>query len=421
MSAADDPMWSTWRRPLPTPAEQRQDVWIALLVLVGALVSLVLINSMGAFVFGSAPSLWEQLVWAVVLSLPLAVRRRFPLAVLTVLSALFIAGQARQMGDNLMPSIALFLATYTVGAWERNRAWARWARIAVIVAMFVWLGYSMLTTTADPATAFRRAVGPLDPMLASVIYGIVYNLLFFVGAYFFGNMAWLSARRQAELIWRAEELRLSQEQNTRGAIVAERIRIARDLHDVVAHHVSVMGVQAGAARRVLEKDPEVASEALRTVEQTARSAIKELRGLLGVLRAEDTDVSDTKSSPGLDQLPELVSAARNAGLEVEHGVYGEPRPVPQGVALSAYRVVQEALTNVVKHAGARRADVRVRYLETALEVEVTDDGRGDVKGSNGFGLLGMRERVAVHGGELDAGPRRDGGFRVRVSLPTSVH
>ncbi len=250
---------------------------------------------------------------------------------------------------------------------------------------------------------------------------MAFNLLFFVGAYFFGNMAWLSARRQAELIWRAEELRLSQEQNTRGAIVAERIRIARDLHDVVAHHVSVMGVQAGAARRVLDKDPEVASEALRTVEQTARRAINELRGLLGVLRAEDTDVSDMKGSPGLDQLPELVSAARDAGLDVEHGVYGEPRPVPQGVALSAYRVVQEALTNVVKHAGARRADVRVRYLETALEVEVTDDGRGDVKGSNGFGLLGMRERVAVHGGELDAGPRRDGGFRVRVSLPTSVH
>ncbi|RSM88490.1 sensor histidine kinase [Kibdelosporangium aridum] len=421
MSAAEDQAWANWRRPLPTPAEQRQDVWIALLVLVGALVSLVLINSMGSFVFGSAPPLWEQFVWAVVLSLPLAVRRRFPLAVLTVLSALFIAGQARQMGDNLMPSIALFLATYTVGAWERNRTWARWARIAMIVAMFMWLGYSMLTTTADPARAFRRAVGPLDPMLASVIYGVAYNLMFFVGAYFFGNMAWLSARRQAELIWRAEELRLSQEQNTRGAIVAERIRIARDLHDVVAHHVSVMGVQAGAARRMLDKDPEVASEALRTVEQTARAAISELRGLLGVLRAEDTDVSDTKSSPGLDQLPELVSAARNAGLEVVHGVYGEPRPVPQGVALSAYRVVQEALTNVVKHADARRADVRVRFLETALEVEVSDDGRGDVKGSNGFGLLGIRERVAVHGGELDAGPRRDGGFRVRVSLPTSVH
>lgn len=421
MSAADDPVWSTWRRPLPTPAEQRQDVWIALLVLVGALAAMVLINSVGAFALGSAPPLWEQLLWAVLLSLPLAMRRRFPLAVLIVVSALFIAAQARQVGDNVMPSIALFLATYTVGAWERNRNRARWARIGVIVAMFIWLGYSMVAASAEPSPRFAQAAGPLDPMLAAVVYGVAFNLLFFVGAYFFGNMAWLSARRQAELIWRAEELRLSQEQNTRGAIVAERIRIARDLHDVVAHHVSVMGVQAGAARRVLDKNPEVASEALRTVEQTARRAINELRGLLGVLRAEDTDVSDMKGSPGLDQLPELVSAARDAGLDVEHGVYGEPRPVPEGVALSAYRVVQEALTNVVKHAGARRADVRVRFLETALEVEVTDDGCGDMKGSNGFGLLGMRERVAVHGGELDAGPRRDGGFRVRVSLPTSVH
>ncbi|MCE7004175.1 sensor histidine kinase [Kibdelosporangium philippinense] len=415
MGTGVDPAY--WRRPSPTPAEQRQDVWIALLVLVGALVAMVLVKSVGT---PNAPPLWEQLVWAASLALPLALRRRYPIVVLLLVGAVFIAAAIRAVGDNLMPSIAVFLATYTVGAWAQNRTWARWSRIAVIAAMFILLGYNLLTAIADPPD-LPHAAGPMNPVLAGVLYTLAMNLLFFAGAYFFGNMAWLSARRQAELVWRAEELRLSQEQNTRGAIVAERVRIARDLHDVVAHHVSVMGVHAGAARSVLGKDPDVASEALRTVEQTARTAITELRGLLGVLRAEDTEASDTTSSPGLDQLPELFSAAKSAGLEVVHGVYGEPRPVPQGVALSAYRVVQEALTNVVKHAGARRADVRVRFLETALEIEVSDDGRGDVKGSNGFGLLGMRERVAVHGGELDAGPRRDGGFRVRVSLPTSVH
>ncbi|ALG10232.1 sensor histidine kinase [Kibdelosporangium phytohabitans] len=420
----DDQAWSTWRRPRASPAEQRRDVWIAGVVLAGAVVATVLTNSMGAFALGKAPALWEQLAWAAALTVPLVVRRRFPLVVLIVVGAVFIAAQARRVGDNVMPSVALFIAIYTVGAWEQNRTWARWSRIGVIVAMFAWLVYNMFTAMGRGTSPFEGASGPLNPMLAAVIYGIAYNLMYFLGAYFFGHVAWLSARRRAELVQRAEELRLSQEQNTRGAIVAERVRIARDLHDVVAHYVSVMGVQAGAARRVFTKDPEVASEALRTVERTARTAINELRGLLGVLRAEDTEVPRThQASPGLDQLPELVTAARNAGVDVAHGVYGEPRPVPQGVALSAYRVVQEALTNVVKHAGARTADVRVRFLDTALEVEVTDDGRGGaradaVTGSSGFGLLGMRERVAVHGGELEAGPRRDGGYRVRVSLPT---
>nr|WP_083466149.1 sensor histidine kinase [Kibdelosporangium sp. MJ126-NF4] len=420
----DERTWAMWRRPSPTRVEQRHDVWIAVAVMAGAVAAMVLINSMGAFVLGKAPALWEQLVWAAVLTLPLSVRRRFPLVVLVVIGVLFIAAQARRIGDNVMPSVALFIAIYTVGAWEQNRVWARWSRVGVIVAMFIWLAYNMVTAMGQPPTLFENASGPFDPHVANVLYGIAYNLMYFLGAYFFGNVAWMSARRRAELVQRAEELRLSQEQNTRGAIVAERVRIARDLHDVVAHHVSVMGVQAGAARRVLGKDPDVASEALRTVEQTARTAINELRGLLGVLRAEDTEVPQTHvASPGLDQLPELVAAARNAGIEVAHGVYGEPRPIPQAVALSAYRVVQEALTNVVKHAGARTADVRVRFLDTALEVEVTDDGRGPAKNgtqraASGFGLLGMRERVAVHGGELEAGPRRDGGYRVRVSMPT---
>ncbi|WP_433271646.1 sensor histidine kinase [Actinosynnema sp. CS-041913] len=426
-SRSDDqePVWSQWRRPRPTAAQQRHDGWLTLAVVVGAVVSAILVNSMGAFAAGGAPHLAEQLVWSIAVNVPLVVRRRFPLTVLLVVSALFIAGQARQIGDNMVPSIALFIAMYTVGAWARDRTVARRGRVAVIVVMFGWLAYGLVRFLLQPTPPFEGAAGPLDPLLASVLYGIVFNLLFFLSAYFFGDMAWLSARRQAELVHRAEQLRRSQEQNTRGAIVAERVRIARDLHDVVAHHVSVMGVQAGAARRVLDRDPKLAQEALRTIEDTARTAIGELRGLLGVLRAESSeDVLDVaegeRSSPGLDQLPELATMARRAGLDVDHGVYGEPRPVPEGVALSVYRIVQEALTNVVKHAGARKADVRVRFLETSLEVEVADDGRGRSGAparSGGFGLVGMRERVAVHGGELEAGPRRDGGYLVRARFP----
>jgi signal transduction histidine kinase len=416
----EEPDWSRWQRPGPTRAQQRRDIGVAAVVLAGALGITVLINSMGAFAFGTAPGLTEQIIWSAALPVPLAWRRRYPFAVLVVVSVLFIAAQARQIGDNLVPSIVLFLALYTEGAWQRNRTIASWSRIGVIVVMFGWLVLSLILSLPWPdSTEFTNAAGPLDPMLASILYGFVFNAMFFGAAYWFGNIAWLSAHRQAELELRAEQLRESQEKNTRGAIIAERVRIARDLHDVVAHHVSVMGVQAGAARRALDKDAGLARTALHTVEQTARTAIGELRGLLGVLRAEDSEPEDT---PGLDRLPELVSSARSAGLEVRHGVYGEPRPVPDGVAVSAYRVVQEALTNVVKHAGARSAEVRVRYLDSTLEVEVTDDGRGAAAGpdGNGFGLAGMRERVAVHGGELEAGPRRDIGYRVRASLPVGA-
>ena len=392
---------------------------VALAVLAGALLMIVLVNSMGAFAFGDAPSLAEQLTWGLVLVAPLAVRRRYPLVVLAVVTVAFIAAQARHIGDNNTPSVALFIAVYTVGAWERNRVAARWSRVGVIVLMCGWLLVSYLSVAGQPLPDFPDAAGPLSPWTASVLFQIVINILYFFTSYWFGNTAWTSARRRAELEHQAEQLRQSQEQNTRGAIVAERLRIARDLHDVVAHHVSVMGVQAGAARRALDKQPDLARAALQTVEETARTAIGELRGLLGVLRAEETEPAEPHgASPGLDQLDDLVTTARAAGLDVRHGVYGDPRPVPDGVAVSAYRVVQEALTNVVKHAGARHADVRVRYLDTTLEVEVTDDGHGPGHAkAGGFGLAGMRERVAVHGGELEAGPRRDAGYRVRASMP----
>lgn len=407
-----------WVRPPSSVAQRRQDVWLGLAVVALSLVVTVLVNSAGYFTFGRAPGIGEQFAWTVAMTLPLVVRTRFPLTVLFVVGALFIAGQVRQIGDNLVPSIAIFLAIYTVGAWVSDRTVARWVRVAVIVAMFGWLGVGLVRALALPPREYPGAAGPLDPLLALIVYQIIFNLMFFLSAYFFGNMAWQSARRQARLEDSAAELRRSQEKNTQGAVVAERVRIARDLHDVVAHHVSVMGVQAGAARRVLARDPDTASDALRAVEETARVAIGELRGLLGVLRADEQARPEPASEahPGLAQFPELLTTARSAGLEVDYGVYGEQRPVPDAVALSAYRVAQEALTNVVKHAGARKVDVRVRYLADSLEVEITDDGHAGQPSGAGFGLLGMRERVAVHGGELEAGPRRDG-YRVRAALP----
>jgi len=416
-------------------------------VMAGGAVITVLINSMGAFIQGTAPSLGEQLAWGVALTAPLLVRRRFPATVSLIVGAVFIAGQVRAVGDNLVPSIALFLALYSLGAWGRNRTVARWVRIAVIAAMFAFIGINLYRALAGPPPSFDEAAGPLDPLLAAALYGVGINLVYFVAAYVFGNQAWESARRQHQLVVQGEQLRRSQAENARQAVMAERVRIARDLHDVVAHHVSVMGVQASAARRVLGSDPVVASQALSAVESTARTAIQELGGLLGVLRADQDPPGDGDTArpgdgdtgrpgdgdtgrpggavapiearppmPGLDQITRLVDETRATGLRVTYAVYGEPRPVPDATALSAYRVVQEALTNTVKHAAATTADVRIRFLEASLEVEINDDGHGgdgSVPGS-GLGLLGMRERVAVHGGQLDVGPRRTGGFQVRA-------
>jgi signal transduction histidine kinase len=202
----------------------------------------------------------------------------------------------------------------------------------------------------------------------------------------------------------------------REAVVEERARIARELHDVIAHNVSMMVVQAGAERRVLDQASPT-REVLETVERIGRSALTEMRRLVGMLRSEDAD--PLAPQPGLRDLSTLVTQVREAGLPVDLVVEGEPRELPAGIDLSAYRIVQEALTNALKHAGDARAAVRVQYGADALELEIADNGTGSVRavGSGGHGLVGMQERVALYGGRLDAGRRSGGGFSVRVVLP----
>lgn len=215
------------------------------------------------------------------------------------------------------------------------------------------------------------------------------------------------------------------------AIAQERARLARELHDVVAHSVSVMVMQAKGGSAVLESDPARAREAFATIESSGRQAIDELRRMLGLLRADERDAATggpLQPQPGLVRLPALVDEVRAAGLDVVLRVEGEPVALPPGEDLSAYRIVQEGLTNVLKHAGATRAEVTLRWSAGALEVEVADDGGGGrhvetdgtvvaVLPSSGRGLVGMRERVALFGGELVAGPRPGGGFAVRARLP----
>ena len=204
---------------------------------------------------------------------------------------------------------------------------------------------------------------------------------------------------------------------------AERVRIARELHDVVAHHVSMMGVQAGAARVVIDRDQGRAKEALSAIETSSRQAVSELHRLLGFLR-QDGDEDGLAPQPGVAQLERLVASMSDTQLAVDMTVEGEARTLPQMVDVSAYRIVQEALTNTLKHARASHAEVHLRYWPDELEVEVVDDGRGARNGKahrdGGLGLIGMRERAGLHGGTLSAGTAPSGGFAVRVRLPTPI-
>ena len=407
-----------WQRPGPTARQRRIDVYIGLAAVTAALVNVAMARSLGLFIFGTTPSAPEQYAWALAITVPLIWRRTHPEIVLLIVAPVFIAGQVRGSQENQIASGAIFAAIYALGAWGRHRYRARWIRIVAIASMFVWLGISWLLAFDEiRERTFDDAAGPFAPLLAALFNGVLINILIFGFAYLAGETAWLAARRQHQLEQQAKELRAAQEQAKERAVFGERVRIARELHDVVAHHVSVMGIQASAARRSMDKDAGKARAALTAVEESARTAVDELRRMLGALRASSSG-PEPSAAAGLERLDEMITRVRESGLTGTLTVYGDPVPVPESVSQAAYRIVQEAVTNTLKHAGASSVDVRVRYLARELEIDVADDGRGgDAEATGGMGLIGMRERVAVHDGTVEAGPRSSGGFRVRARLP----
>jgi signal transduction histidine kinase len=244
--------------------------------------------------------------------------------------------------------------------------------------------------------------------------GIVFSVCWAVG---FGLSQ--KFREADEARERAERLEREREEQARLAVSEERARIARELHDIVGHSVSVMTVQAAGVRSLLEDDQEREREALMVVEQTGREALAEMRRLVGVLRRPEESPA-LAPQPSLEHLDKLVEQARDAGLPVELKVEGVPIQLTAGLDLTAYRLVQEGLTNAVKHARAKHAEVLVRYDNGHVELTVRDDGSGDGGGeSGGHGLVGMRERISVYGGELEAGPQPEGGYRLHARLPTT--
>jgi signal transduction histidine kinase len=332
------------------------------------------------------------------ISLPLLARRRAPLLVLVLVIAAGYAGYARgpDVGGGLQSWIVLNVALYSVAAHcHRGRAIVG----AVIVAAFALL------------FEIPRLVE------GGRVSDVIGEWLFLGGVWLLGRWVRQRRHRTHALERHAAELSADREALAREAVADERARIAREMHDAVAHSVSVMVLQAGAAEQVLAAAPDKARESLGTIQDTGREAIVELRRMLGVLRDPAADAS-LAPQPGVARLDALLEQVRRAGLPVELTVEGEPRRLPPGIDRSAYRIVQEGLTNTLKHAGPAHATVRLRYGDEALELEVLDDGRGPgVNGGGGFGLLGMRERAALYGGALAAEARPGGGYALRARLP----
>jgi signal transduction histidine kinase len=331
---------------------------------------------------------WGALLLIGAACAPLVWRRRAPVATLCVTAIAVLAYQFGGFPDGLV-AIALMVASYTAAAHrERGPALAA----AVMIALASGFAMALLGST--------RPRGRVE-ILSIVLVTAGLPLLF-------GRIAFNRRRR----------LERERDRATRDAVADERARIAREMHDAVAHAMTVMVVQAGGARVVIDRDPEEAVAALRRIEDTGRAGLGEMRRLIGVLETDGEAVREPQ--PGLDRMHELLETMRATGLPVEATVEGRPRELPPGVDLIAYRVMQEALTNTLKHAGDAHARVLLRYGDEALELEVADDGRGpssEEDGSPGHGLIGMRERIALFGGSLETGSRPGGGFVVRARIP----
>jgi signal transduction histidine kinase len=352
--------------------------------------------------------------WALLAAnvLPLLTLRRAPLLVLACFSVAYPAWAALEYPTHLLQSLPTLAAMFAVGAAPRPLWWRALA----------------LVTPAEMLAAAASGIWPVD------LLEIGYVAIMFVSGWGLGVV--LAARHSytRALEEKTAALQAARQELAHRAVLEERTRIARDLHDILAHAMSVITVQAGVGAHLLERDPAQARGALRVIEETGRGALGEMRRLLGALRAGDPP---TEPQPGLASLDRLAAQTTAAGVPVELQVEGPARPLPAGLEVSAYRIAQEALTNTIKHAPGGRARLIVRYRPHTVEVEVVDDGGGAADGSEssgdrrpaaadrpdgrsaGHGLRGMRERVALYGGVFEAGPRADG-FRVLAAFPTDA-
>ena len=354
-------------------------IWDSLLA---ALVATIVAGSVVSEDGVHGPAAW---IFVIAVCAPLVVRRRVPLPVLFGVSALVVV--LAFLGNGTAADVALALSLYTVAAHEP------WQRLATF-------GLPVATVAAIASEVAAQKHGNWAEVVTQVVLLVGFSVMI-------GRIVYNRRRR----------LVLDRELAAREAVTSERTRIARELHDVVAHSMSVMIVQAGAARTVLDRDPAGAEAAIAHVEETGRAGLAEMRRLIGVL-TDAGEAASTAPMPGLAELEPLLDTMRAAGLPVEVVRTGSPRDLSAGADLAAYRVIQESLTNALKHAGPANARVSMDFAPDRLTIEVSDDGRGPaLEPGIGHGLIGMRERVGVFGGTLTTSGRAGGGFVVRAEIP----
>ena len=399
--SAEPSGWARWVRPTgPSPRPSRRERLFDLML---AFCLAVPMKPQAAYTY-SIPhyaSLWFDKGTLAEITLgvfaALAIRRRFPLAGLLLLMAELLLIPV----PFILVGVAVLIAAYSAGVYS---PYHRLALLAAPLAVLELGGrHYLLLIPGDENVSLLIAL----PLL--------------IGIALYGAEVRRQASTDVAMQQRAREER--QQEAIRLAVEGERSRIARELHDVVTHNVSVMVVMAGAARKTLEKNPDQATQALLEVESAGRSAMSELRQVMGLLTESVPEQHQLAPQPGLDQLGSLVSRIRATGVPIAYRVLGEPRTLPPGLDLTAYRVVQEALTNTVKHASGAGVDILVDYKPARLSLDIADSGGvpGQTAASgNGRGLIGLRERVAMHGGTVQAGPQARGGYLVQVQIPLPV-
>lgn len=411
-----------WVRPAPGPGWWRRDIALA--------TALTLLSAVGIEFLRAAsnnPELvhprWQQYLAVVTAGLLLVWRRQFPVTIMVALTGVhfFVAGTLLpETAVTLGGQILYFMGMLSAFAWARQRTNLLIGASAVILLMAGWLAWALALGNLVDSVSDRPVTGLVAPMLAVVLWNIIINLLYFFGAIAGGQALWSKAKADAMLQEQASQIRDQASQIAEQAVLAERLRIARELHDVVAHHVSLIGVQAAATRRTLSKDPVAASASLEAIERSSRDAVAEMRMLLSALRADDAP-DDRFPVPTVTQLPQLIDDVAASGLRVDYSLVDPDDLVtllPASVSATLFRTVQEALSNVRAHSTAHAARVVVRLAAGSAEAEITDSGRPLVNSAgSGFGIRGITERVAAAGGEAEIGPREHGGFRVRAVLP----
>lgn len=427
-----------WQRPVPLRRTLRVDVVVALVFAAGALLSLETARSLGSLALVELSQGW-QYVWLLLPAVTLVVRRVYPLTVLLV--AIVHLSLTAVVEPALSPAFAVqlyyFFALFSAIAWAPDRR-----RLVVAVGLFMavclgWIVLDFAIRDGLEELAAAPQVGWFPPAVAAVLQVGLSTLVFLLASCLSGMLTWWSAAREAEARRQAVTIADQAAQLSDAAVGRERLRIARELHDVVGHHIAVIGIQTGAARRVLERSPAQASEAMLHVEESARAATRDLRLLLGALRTrEEAEVRADDTHPGGVSLPLTVEAFERLGLEVRLSVEGDLAGVPTSVGLTLHRVLQESLTNVRRHSTAQLVDVDVVVRGAGgsadavgaggpdgpragtVSLVVCDHGtpRGDTSGS-GIGIRGMQERVALHGGSLETSTTPGGGFRVAACLP----